>query len=158
MSGKIKRKRLTFKEKYEIIEDVKAGACKESTLSKYCISRRMYTKVINSERELLEKMKKYEYDEKKSSKTSTNIRLEAALITWFKQARERGDSISGPIIQEKARILNKKLGGPPTFKVCKLTKEDCSMYQQNCYLISDKYLVYSYFRKIKRILFINSCV
>ena len=35
MSEKTKRQRLSFKEKYEIIKEMKAGAPKEFTLKKY---------------------------------------------------------------------------------------------------------------------------
>ena len=127
MSHKTKRQRLSYKEKYELIQEVKAGVPKDSTLIKYHISDRMYNRVVQSEPELLEKMKNHEFENKKSSKTTGNTCLEAAVITWYKQARDRGDPLSGPIIQEKALILNEKLGGSSTFKVCKLTKEDCNV-------------------------------
>ncbi|XP_033210483.1 tigger transposable element-derived protein 2-like isoform X2 [Belonocnema kinseyi] len=42
--------------------------------------------------------------------------LDAVLFEWFKQARDRGDPVSGPVMQEKARIFNEKLKGPQTFK------------------------------------------
>ena len=35
MSEKTKRRRLSFKEKYELIKEVEAGASKECTLNKY---------------------------------------------------------------------------------------------------------------------------
>ena len=95
----------------------------------------MYNRMIYSESKVIVKVKSYEFEKTKSSKTSVNIHLDAAVLTWFKQARERerGDPISGPIIQEKARILNEKLGGLSTFKVRQLTQEDCNGYQQNLY-------------------------
>ena len=114
---------MSFKEKYELIKEVKAGAPKEFTLNKYYITNRMYNRVIDSEPKVIVKVKSYEFEKKKSSKTSANIHLDAAVLTWFKQARDSGDAISGPIIQEKARILNEKLGSLPTFKVRKLIKK-----------------------------------
>ena len=100
---------------------MKADAPKECTLNKYRITDRMYNRVLDKEPEVIVKVKSCEFEKKKSSKTSANIDLDAAVLTWFKQARDRGDPISGPIIQEKARILNEKLGGLPTFEVRKLT-------------------------------------
>ena len=41
MSKKTKRRRLSFKEKYELIKEVKAGAPKECTLNTYRITDRM---------------------------------------------------------------------------------------------------------------------
>ena len=123
----MKRQRLSFGEKYNIIKEVKEGVLKENVLRKHRITDRMYNRVIDSESEISEKVKKCEFEKKKSSKTTTNICLDAAVITWYKQSRDRGDPISGPIIQEKARILNEELGGPPTFKVRKLIKKDCNI-------------------------------
>ena len=42
----MKRRRLSFKEKYELIKKVIAGAPKEFLLNKYCITDRMYDRVI----------------------------------------------------------------------------------------------------------------
>ena len=73
MSEKTKRRRLSFKEKYELIKEVKAGAPKELLLNKYCITDRMYNRVIDNEPEVIVKVKSYEFEKKKSSKTSANI-------------------------------------------------------------------------------------
>ena len=69
MSEKTKRRRLSFKEKYELINEVKEGAPKEFSLSKYCITDRMYNRVIDNEPEVIVKVKSYEFEKKKSSKT-----------------------------------------------------------------------------------------
>ena len=47
----MKRRRLSFKEKYELIKEVKAGASKEFLLNKYCITDRIYNQVIDNELE-----------------------------------------------------------------------------------------------------------
>ena len=73
MSEKKKRRRLSFKEKYELIKEVKAGAPKEVLLNKYCITDRMYNRVIDNEPEIIVKVKSYEFEKNKSSKTSANI-------------------------------------------------------------------------------------
>ena len=72
MSEKTKKRRSSFKEKYELIKEVKAGAPKEFLLKKYCVTDRMYNRVIDNESEIIVKVKIYEF-EKKSSKASANI-------------------------------------------------------------------------------------
>ena len=66
MSEKTKRRRLSFKEKYELIKVVKAGAPKEFFLNKYCITDRMYNRVIDNKPEVIVKVKRYEFETKKS--------------------------------------------------------------------------------------------
>ncbi|XP_033225367.1 jerky protein homolog-like [Belonocnema kinseyi] len=113
---KQKRQRLTFKQKCELLDKVKAGTSKQDVLQKYGISDFTYRRLLAREADLSNKFKNYEYQNKKSSKTSNDVLLDAAVFEWFKQARERGDPMSGPIIKEKALILNEKLNGPKTFK------------------------------------------
>ncbi|XP_033211057.1 jerky protein homolog-like isoform X2 [Belonocnema kinseyi] len=74
----------------------------------YGISDTTLRKLLAEGDDLNSKSKNYEYLNKKSSKTSSDVRLDAAVFEWFKQARDRGDPITGPFIQEKARILNEK--------------------------------------------------
>ena len=62
MSEKTKRRRLSFKEKYEIIKEVKAGAAKEFPLYKNRITDPMYNRVIDNEPEVLVKVKSYEFE------------------------------------------------------------------------------------------------
>ena len=58
MSEKTKRRRLSFKEKYALIKEVKAGAAKEFILNEYRIIDRTYNRVIDSEPMVLVKVKK----------------------------------------------------------------------------------------------------
>lgn len=46
-----------------------------------------------------------------------NKLLGATVIEWFQEVRHRGEPISGPLIREKALILNEKLYGSSDFKV-----------------------------------------
>ena len=65
MPEKTKRRRLSSKEKYELIKEVKAGAAREFTINKYRITDRMVNRVIiDSEPEVLEKVKIYELEKK----------------------------------------------------------------------------------------------
>ncbi|XP_033227962.1 WD repeat-containing protein 46 isoform X3 [Belonocnema kinseyi] len=117
MSKEKKRPRLSFKEKHEVAGQVKAGVSKQEILQKYGISDKTYRRVIARESELNNKVKRYQFLNKKSAKTSDNMVLEDALMEWFKIARDKGDPMSGPIMQEKARIFNEKLNGSQTFKI-----------------------------------------
>ena len=63
---------MSFKGKYKLIKEVKAGAPKECTLNKYRITDRMYNRVLDKEPEVIAKAKSCEF-EKKSSKTSLVI-------------------------------------------------------------------------------------
>ena len=43
-------------------------------------------------------------------KTVVEDKLDSAIYTWFIQHRSKGESISGPILSEKAILMNEKLG------------------------------------------------
>lgn len=47
---------------------------------------------------------------KKTMKTSQNEKVNEAVFLWFTQQREKGVSLSGPIIQEKAKMLSEMMG------------------------------------------------
>lgn len=53
--------------------------------------------------------------DRSTARTAKNEALDESLFLWFRQERDRGVPISGPILQEKALSLNKKLGGDPSF-------------------------------------------
>ena len=52
---------------------MKPGAPKEFLLNKYCITDRMYNRLIDNEPEIIVKVKSYEFEKKKSSKASASI-------------------------------------------------------------------------------------
>ena len=62
---------------------MKAGAPKEFLLNKYCITDRMYDRVIDNEPEVIVKEKSYEFEKKKSSKTSANINICTFVVLYF---------------------------------------------------------------------------
>ena len=59
--------------------------------------------MIDSKPEVSEKVKKCEFEKKKSSTTSTNIYLHAAVITWFKEARDRDDQIQADQSKKRSK-------------------------------------------------------
>ncbi len=53
---------------------------------------------------------------RKTMKSAENEKLEEAVYVWFIQCRSKGDPISGPMVREKALLMNEKLGGAKDFK------------------------------------------
>lgn len=51
-----------------------------------------------------------EMPNKKTMKMSQNEKVNEAVFLWFTQQREKGVSLSGPIIQEKAKMLSEMMG------------------------------------------------
>ena len=93
MSEKTKRRRLSFKEKYELIKEVQAGAPKEFLLNKYCITDRMYNRMMDNEPEVIVKVKSYKFEMKKS-KTSANINFlySCSFVFFLVRFAQRQDS------------------------------------------------------------------
>ena len=54
-----------FREKYELMKQVRAGASIQSVLNKYRITVHMWNQRIDSEPEMIEKVKKYDFAKKK---------------------------------------------------------------------------------------------
>lgn len=52
---------------------------------------------------------------RKAIKPVHNAELEKALIMWFNEKRLLGEPVSGPLIREKALILNEQLNGSDKF-------------------------------------------
>ena len=63
MVEKTTRRRLSFKEKYELIKEME-GVAKEFTLNKYRITDLMYNRAIDSGSEVSVKMKSNEFEQK----------------------------------------------------------------------------------------------
>ena len=117
MSRIKKRKCLTFEEKFQVLKKVRSGVPKEVVMREYEISNTTYYRLIDSEPVILKNLESFETINKKSLKSSDIKSLDAVMIKWFQQVRDKGDPVSGPILQEKALIFNEKLNGPSTFKV-----------------------------------------
>lgn len=65
----------------------------------------------------LKMMSKDSLEGRGTAKKAKNVQLDEALFVWFCSQRERGVTISGPILAEKAVSLNSKLPNPePNFK------------------------------------------
>lgn len=53
---------------------------------------------------------------RKTMKMADDAQLDSALYMWFIQRRSEGVPLSGPMVMEKALLLNSKLGGNEDFK------------------------------------------
>ncbi|XP_023221936.1 jerky protein homolog-like [Centruroides sculpturatus] len=54
--------------------------------------------------------------ERKIMKKSGNEEVEKSMFMWFIQRRSSGQSISGPLLYEKAIFFDRRLNGDPTFE------------------------------------------
>lgn len=116
-SVKKKKRFLSYGEQAEVIEKLKSGVPRETIIRDYGICESMCYKLIRREQMILSKINSNQTVNRKTSKSCEDKILDEAIFTWFEQTRHRGDPISGPIIQEKARVFNKKLNLSSTFKV-----------------------------------------
>lgn len=118
MSARKKKRFLTYEEQHEVIKKLKSGITNETIVREYGISLSTCCRLLSRESQIVKHLiDNYETRRKKTSKTSSDERLDAAVLMWFQQARDIGDPINGPIIQLKALALNKKLMFSPKFKV-----------------------------------------
>lgn len=107
------RKVLSLKEKIDIIKSLEGGVTVESLKTKYGIGistiydiRTNKEKIINfyAKADSLVKMKN-----RKTVRSSKNPSVEEALYIWFRQNRNAGVPISGPMILEKAKFFHERL-------------------------------------------------
>lgn len=117
MSGKKRKTFLDVEKKCEILKKIKTGVDREVIFKEYDIGRNAYYNLIKSESQIISKVSKPENKQRKVFRHLKNELLDSAVIEWFQQVRDRGDPVSGPLIREKALILNGKLNGPSDFKV-----------------------------------------
>ncbi|XP_043474886.1 jerky protein homolog-like [Leptopilina heterotoma] len=107
---------LDLKSKIEVLRKIRAGVEKSKILKEYKIGETTYYKFMRDENELMNKVKKQQNKHRKTFRKIKSNYLDDAVLEWFQQARDRGDPVSGPLIRERALILNEKLDGPSDFK------------------------------------------
>lgn len=114
-----KKRRNTFldiESKTEVLKKIRSGIDKDKILKEYKISERTYFRLMTNESKILNRMEKPENKDRKVFRKVKDECLDAAVIEWFQQVRDRGDPVSGQLIREKALILNEKLNGSQDFK------------------------------------------
>lgn len=116
-----KRKRvvLSIKDKLDILDGIKKGETFVSLALKYNVAKSTITNIKKQSQEITTFASKLDSQEgcsqRKSMKIAAHDQLDEAVFKWFLQARSSGQPISGPLLCEKALLLNAKLGGDHTF-------------------------------------------
>lgn len=109
MTGK--RVRLSVAEKTEILKKLEKGEVVVNISEQFNVSIYTVNKIKRQRTRILQeadKIKTTEGDVKKrkSVKSPTNRELEGKMYEWFKEKRNQGVPITGPMIQEKALQIN----------------------------------------------------
>lgn len=118
MLGKRKHSSCTLKEKLEVLKRLDNG----ESATKLSVEFGVGKATISDWKKNRAKIEQFSgttsektLEQRHNSTTSIYEKLDKATFLWFTQEREKGVPIGGPLIQEKALQLNKKLNGDPTF-------------------------------------------
>ena len=117
--GKRKRQELDLKTRYEVIKFSDANP-QESTrklAEKFSCGRTQIQRILLKRVEIVAAFEANASSDTKRSRQGKNVEIDSALLEWFRKARSKNISISGPILQEKALQIAKGLDvAPPEFK------------------------------------------
>lgn len=108
MSNKRKRVVLSIKDKLEAVRRVESGAILRNVASDYGVGVSTVSDWVKCKSKLLEHSCKI--PNRKTMKEAQFEKLNEAVFFWFTQQRAKGMPLSGPIIQEKAKLLAEMLG------------------------------------------------
>ena len=100
--------------KVEIIKAVDSKQKSKTSIAKdFNVARSTISSIIKNKEKTLDAFESSSFlPDRKRLRTTTYTDIEDALLLWFKQARSLNVSISGPILQTKARELATLLGHP----------------------------------------------
>lgn len=106
--SKQKRKALTIKEKYDIVQKIESGEkqsdiCRELNLPKSTVSIiwKKKDKILSSYGQVNARCKRL--------RKSAHERVDKGLLQWFSQKRKENVPLSGPILQQKASEMGSKI-------------------------------------------------
>lgn len=118
MASKRKHTSCTLNDKLEVIKRLDSG----ESVSKLTSELKIGKSTICDWRKNRLKLERFctvsaekTLQHRQTAKQSLYDKVDEALFVWFTQERERGTSLSGPIVQEKALYLNKLLNGDKSF-------------------------------------------
>uniref|UniRef100_A0A8C4SMY0 HTH CENPB-type domain-containing protein n=1 Tax=Erpetoichthys calabaricus TaxID=27687 RepID=A0A8C4SMY0_ERPCA len=118
MASKRKHKSCTLKEKLEVLKRLHKGESATQLSKEFGVGKA----TISDWKKNRGKIEQFctttsEKTIEKRSKTTVSSyeKLDEALFLWFTQERQKGISITGPLIQEKALQLNKLMDGDVSF-------------------------------------------
>ena len=118
MDSKRKHVVLSIEEKKTIIERLNKGETASMLAREYNLGRSTITDIKKKAPQIITFMNDLlaSDNHRKSMKPPKSTQLEDAVYLWFMQRRGKGAPVSGPLVCEKALILNGMLGGTPDFK------------------------------------------
>jgi predicted DNA-binding protein YlxM (UPF0122 family) len=93
-----KRKHLTLEQKSELISDKDAGKSIDDLKQKYGIGKTAVYDVINNRAAILKQIEDGGDQKRKRMKT-TEMPIDDAVLSWFKNQRSKNTPINGPLIQ-----------------------------------------------------------
>lgn len=112
-----KRKCLNLKQKGELLESLSKGECVSMLAKKYGIAKSTVCAIKKKRVPILKRLsEKFRGSEKtKTLKVSSYSKMERELYKYFLNLRERNVPVSGLILQEKAKALQKAIDENSTF-------------------------------------------
>lgn len=112
MSGKRKRNDLSLADKYEVIKLLDQKMPQTQIAKKMGCSQGQVSRISTNRASIMEEYESNSNPERKRHRSGKAADVEDALSTWFTHARSRDIPLSGPVLEEKASDLAKKLDKP----------------------------------------------
>jgi len=106
------RNALTLKQKLEVLEYAKKHK-KDSTrqlADKFSCGRTQIQGILKNKDSLVRSFEDNAPLLRKRARTSSNEDINEAMFRWFKLARQRNIPVSGPMLQEEAKVIAEKMG------------------------------------------------
>ncbi|XP_043484380.1 jerky protein homolog-like [Leptopilina heterotoma] len=111
---------LSLHDKRKIIEAVNAGKTRNSIAKEYNVSIASVSILMKKHKETIDSnnlpLNELALKNRKVIKKVNNEQLEKAVLLWYNEKRESGETVTGPLICEKALAFNVCLNGPKEFK------------------------------------------
>ena len=108
MTGKRKRVVITIEQKIEAVKQVENGRLLRNVAADYGVGVSTVSDWVKAKPKFEEHLSKI--PKRKTMKKAEYEKLNKVLFLWFTQQRTKGMPLSGPILQEKAKMLAEMLG------------------------------------------------
>lgn len=99
---------ITIEEKLEAVKRIKNGEILRTVAADFGVGVSTVSDWVKMKNKFEEHASKM--PNKKTMKTCQNDKVNEAVFLWFTQQREKGVTLSGPVIQEKAKMLSGLMG------------------------------------------------
>ncbi|CAK1602053.1 unnamed protein product [Parnassius mnemosyne] len=119
--SKRKRVLLSMKDKYEINKRLEEGESATKLSLEYQVGKSTITDIKKKQKTNISNVisqldSSNGSTSRKTMKLASNTNLDDAVYNWFTQKRSQGETISDPILCEKAVQFNEKIGGSSNFQ------------------------------------------